>query len=131
MSNLPPVCSAATPSIDTLWPPNHEFVPVGILDVTDPEGDDIVITIDSIFQDEPVDSTGDGSFSPDGMGIGTPTAQVRAERDGGGNGRVYHIYFTADDGNGGTCAGEVLVSVPKSKKKPAVDGGPLYDSTEE
>ena len=49
----------------------------------------------------------------------------------GGNGRVYRISFTADDGNGGSCTGEVLVSVPKSqgKKGAAVDDGPLFDST--
>jgi hypothetical protein len=37
---------------------------------------------------------------PDGAGIATNTAQVRAERLGAGDGRVYHIGFTADDGKG-------------------------------
>ncbi len=129
--NRPPDCSNVIPSLDELWPPNHEFVAIDVLGVIDPEGDPIIITIDSIFQDEPVDSTGDGSFTPDGQGVGTTTAEVRAERDGGGNGRVYHIYFTADDGHGGTCSSEVLISIPKSKGKngAAVDDGPVYDST--
>jgi len=127
--NRPLVCSDAAPSIATLWPPNHRFVAIDVLGVTDPEGDPIVITIDSILQDEPVAAAGGGSTSPDGRGVGTATAEVRAERVGGGNDRVYHIYFTADDGHGGTCSGEVLVGVPKSKERTPVDDGPLYDST--
>lgn len=129
--NEPPVCTDAYASVDTIWPPNHKFVAVDVLGVTDPDGDPVSITIDSVYQDEPVDSTGDGAFAPDGQGVGNATAEVRAERDGAGNGRVYHIGFTADDGNGGTCSGEVLVGVPKSqgKKDAPVDDEPLYDST--
>lgn len=129
--NEPPDCTGAYASLDTIWPPNHKFVAVDVLGVTDPDGDDVTITIDSIYQDEPVDSTGDGSFVPDGQGVGNTTAEVRAERDGSGNGRVYHIGFTADDGKGGTCSGEVLVGVPKSQGKNGapVDDGALYDST--
>ena len=130
--NGPPVCTAATPSVETIWPPNViTFTPVNILNVTDPEGDPITITIDSIFQDEPVDAPGHRSFTPDGRGVGTDTAEVRAEREGRGNGRVYHIRFTADDGHSNTCSGEVLVKVPKVQRLPAVDDGALYDSTVE
>ena len=38
--NEPSDCSEAAPSIDTIWPPNHKFVPVNILGVTDPDGVD-------------------------------------------------------------------------------------------
>jgi PKD repeat protein len=129
--NRPPVCSAANPNIDTLWSPDHKFVAVDILDVTDPEDDPTTINIDGIFQDEPVDTYGDGSFTPDGRGLGTSTAEVRAERAGGGNGRVYHIFFTADDDQGGSCSGEVLVGVPKSQSNniTLIDDTPLFDST--
>ena len=93
-----------------------------------------MITIDSIFQDEPVDSDGDGSFgdgsfAPDGRGVSTSTAEVRVERAGAGNGRVYHISFTANDVYGGSCSGEVLVGVPKSQDGGPVDDGALFDST--
>ena len=48
------------------------------------------------------------SYAVDGGGIGTNTAQVRAERCGTrlspGNGRVYHIFFRSPALN---CAGEV------------------------
>jgi hypothetical protein len=131
--NRPPDCTDAAPSIDKIWPPNHKFVPVTVLGVTDPDGDPISINIDSIRQDEPVDTHGDGSFTPDGQGVGTDTAEVRAERSGTkkvpGDGRVYHISFTADDGRGGVCSGKVLVGVPHDVKDTPVDGGALYDST--
>ncbi len=124
-----PVCSGATPSIASLWPPNHRFVGIDILGVTDSDGDEITITIDGILQDEAVDAKDSGNTAPDGKGVGTSTAQVRAERVESGNGRVYHISFTATDGNGGSCSGEVLVHVPVNRNGTAVDDDPLYDST--
>ena len=91
------------------------------------------LTITSIMQDEPVDTFGDGNFVPDGKGVGTDTAEVRAERSGTqkvpGNGRVYTIGFTASDGKGGECSGTVKVGVPHDVKDTPVDDGALYDST--
>lgn len=134
-ANEPPDCSAAVPSVDLIWPPNHKMVDIYVLGVTDPDGDPITITIDSIFQDEPVDTWGDGSFTPDGAGVGSGGAQVRAERAGTkkvpGNGRVYHIGFTAEDDKGSTCSGELLVGVPHDQGGGSVpiDDGALFDST--
>jgi VCBS repeat-containing protein len=128
--NQSPDCSGATSEPGVIWPPDKDFWPVSVLDVTDPDDDPITITITSIFQDELV---GKGKSSPDGKGVGTSTAEVRAERDGNGDGRVYHIYFTADDGRGGTCEGEVrtaIVTHDQSGDLDAIDGGPLYDSTQ-
>jgi hypothetical protein len=127
--DAPPVCTTAEPSVAGIWPPNHRLVDVDILGVTDPEGGPVTITIDSIFQDESVDGDDDGSTSPDGFGVGTSTAQVRAERSGAGDGRVYHIGFTATDEGGNTCSGSVAVEVPLSRARVAGDGGPLFDST--
>lgn len=128
--NQPPDCANAVSSKESIWPANHKFVAVDILGVTDPDGDIPIISIESIYQDEPVEDTGDGGFAPDGQGVGTSQAEVRAERNGAGNGRVYHIGFTASDDHGGTCSGTVLVSVPKSqnKKNVVIDDGTLYDS---
>ena len=133
--NHPPVCLAAGPSAGELWPPNHQWVPITIKGVTDADGDPITIRITSIFQDEPINGLGDGDTAPDGAGIGTSTAQVRAERAGPpavpGNGRVYHIGFTATDDKGGSCTGDVAVGVPHDQspqRRTAVDDGPLYNS---
>lgn len=136
LANRPPNCSAATPSTSVLWPINHKFVPVQIQGVTDPDGDVLILTVNSIYQDEPVDTYGDGRFTPDGRGVGTNTAEVRAERTGTakvpGNGRFYHIAFTAADGYGATCTGEVQVVVPHDNRPGIVpvDEGALYDSTQ-
>jgi len=129
--NSPPVCSAAAASLESLWPVDHTMKSINILGVSDPDGDAVTITITSIYQDELTNGLGDGDTSPDGFGIGTETAQVRAERAGNGNGRVYHITFTATDPYGGTCSGLVFVTVPKSQgtNGAAVDDGALYDST--
>jgi predicted extracellular nuclease len=128
-SNAAPVCEAAVPSESTLWPPNHQFVSIEILDVTDPDGDSFTINIDSIFQDEAVDAPDSGNTAPDGQGVGTSTAEVRAERVGTADGRVYHITFTATDDSGASCSGTVQVGVPVGRKDTPVDNGPLYDST--
>jgi hypothetical protein len=129
--NRPPVCTEANPSIDTLWSPNHKMVDIEVLDVIDPDGDPFTIMINSIFQDEPVNGADDGNTAPDASGVGTSLAQVRSERDGLGNGRVYHINFTAIDIAGNTCSATVNVNVPIGNNKggTAVDDGPLFDST--
>lgn len=132
--NQSPDCSSATASIENIWPPNKSFVSVNILGVTDSDGDVVSITINTIFQDEPVGSHGNSRLSPDGAGVGGATADVRAERDGDsakarGNGRVYHIAFTADDSKGGSCSGDVLVGVPHDHATAPIDDGALYDST--
>jgi hypothetical protein len=89
----------------------------------------MTITVTSIFQDEPVQGPGSGNTSPDATGVGTSTPSVRAERDGGGDGRVYHINFTAT-GASGSCTGSVTVGVPHDQGHGGpVDEGPLFDST--
>ena len=128
--NQLPVCSAAQANPAALWSPNHQFVPIIVMGVTDPEGDSLTITVTGVTQDEPVTTPGSGNTSPDAV-IQAGAASVRAERANNGNGRVYRIAFTADDGNGGTCTGAVTVGVPHSQKKGliAIDDGQIYDST--
>jgi len=121
-----PVCTAAAAGPATLWPPNH-MTPISITGVTDPNGDPLTIMATSIFQDEPVLGPGSGNTSPDAI---LSPLTVRSERSGQGDGRVYHIDFMADDGNGNTCTGTVQACVPhdQGQGSQCVDGGPLYDS---
>jgi hypothetical protein len=100
-----------------------------VLSVSDPDGDPVEIVITGIIQDEAVDAPGSGNTAPDGQGVGATTAAVRAERTGSGDGRVYAIAFSASDGNGGTCSGEVRVGVPHSFEDIALDSGQSFDST--
>lgn len=122
--NQAPVCTGAAPSVAVVAPPNGRFHGVTINGVTDGDGDPVTLTVEGIRQDEAVEAGG-----PDGTGVGTGTAAVRAERSGRGNGRVYHVAFTADDGRGGTCSGSVQVAVPHHPRSTAVDDGPAHDST--
>jgi hypothetical protein len=58
---------------------------------------------------------------------GCQSVQLRSERQGSGNGRVYTIHLSVSDGNGNTGAATCKVTVPKSQNgNPAIDDGPVY-----
>jgi len=50
-----------------------------------------------VTSNEPVNGTGDGNTSPDWVVFGEHHAQLRAERAGGGNGRIYSITATCSN----------------------------------
>jgi hypothetical protein len=145
--NNPPDVSEANPSLDCLWPPNHEFVDITIEGVTDPDGDEVTITVTGITSDEPTSiyaGEGNEDLAPDAS-IETDTASLRAERSGTGetgvvnmefgNGRVYEITFVASDGNGGETEGSITVCVPhelqgKCDCSEVIDDGQIYDATQ-
>src|SRR5262245_55935017 len=124
--NLPPVCTDAFASPDSLWPPNHKFVPVAIDGVHDPDGDPVAITVTAVAQDEPLDAGTCGNAS----GLGTDVVLLRSDRNGDGDGRVYHVAFRADDPAGAFCTGEVDVCVRHDNGPGGVcgDQGALFDS---
>jgi cysteine-rich repeat protein len=126
-ANDPPNASLAQPSVACLWAPDHRLVSVGIVGVSDPN-DNATITIDGVTQDEPTNGLGDGDTSVDAVINPGGTVLLRSERSGKGDGRVYHVSFTASDLEG-SASGVVTVCVPHDRKKPAVDGGELFDST--
>ena len=128
-----PDCTNAAPTVAVIWPPNHKMVAVQVTGVSDPQGHEPAIVIDDIAQDEPTDTIGDGRTCPDADGVGTSSASVRAERTGSvtvpGDGRVYHIVFTATYPGGYSCQGEITTCVPHDQSGAGcVDQGPLYDS---
>ena len=129
--NAPPDCSHAAGNPVSVWPPNHKYVPVTVGGVTDPDGDPVTVTISGVLQDERTNELGSGDTCPDATGVGTAHASVLAERSGRQDGRVYHVHFTAADGRGGKCEGEVTVCVPHDNRPGAtcVDEGALFDST--
>ncbi len=122
-------CSGARASGGPFWPPNHRMVAVRLGGVTDPAGGSVTYSITGVASDEPVDPSNDG-FCPDGAGVGSDTAFVRAERDGSGDGRVYTIAFTAHGNGGGACNGTVTVCVPHDQAHAVCRSqGALYDAT--
>ena len=120
----PPQCEMARTEPESLWPPNHRLHRVNIVGLPDAE-----ITVTGITQDEPANGLGDGDFGPDGF-LGTDSVELRAERSGLEDGRVYVIGFTAANEYDQSCIGSVSIGVPHDKRgESAVDSGQLYDST--
>jgi len=123
--NRPPDCSTAFADPDALWPPNHKFRTVTVMGVTDADGNPVTIAITNVTQDEPVMGRGSGHTAPDARNVNGASVDIRAERSGRGDGRVYHLIFTATDDQGDTCTGDVTVSVPHDRRgAPAVDSAP-------
>jgi hypothetical protein len=110
-----------------LWPPNHKFVDVGLsLIATDNAGSAQLVTILSVTQDESLDSEGDGSTAPDAEVLRNAQNEItglrlRAERAGGGDGRVYLVRAMVADAAGNQTMSVVAVTVPKSQSKKDLD----------
>lgn len=134
-NNSPPNCSAVTLDKTTLWPPNHKLVWITASGATDSDiGDHATLVITGVTQDEPVNGLADGNTAPDAF-LTSPASnrvQVRAERSGIGDGRVYRISYTATDTHGATCSGVATVGVPHDQgagATPIDSAPPSYDST--
>lgn len=111
-----------------LWPPNHKFHTIHpdqlIMSAADACGVPIDISsavVVEVRSDEPDDANGDGRTTGD-IRVACPnTVDLRAERMGGGNGRVYAIVYRITGPNGVSADGEGLVVVPHdSSGKPVV-----------
>ena len=113
--NQPPDCSKARVASEKLWPPNHRWSTVEILGLEDPDGDSVHVEIVGVTQNEAVGAAGSGGTCPDARIGDDGQVQVRVERSGQGNGRVYRIAFLASDDGGGVCEGVVTVCVPHDR----------------
>lgn len=119
VDTTPPTVSL-TVNPTNLWPPNHTMhvvaTSVSAADVCGLESFNVTVT-----SDEPINGTGDGDTEPDwevvDNGDGTFDVSVRAERAGGGDGRVYTITATATDDGGNTTSDSKEVTVAHDKGK--------------
>ncbi len=112
-SNPPPTITGAAADPSVLWPPNHRMVNVTVsYDVTDncplPPGSCTL----SVTSNEPVLGHGSGHTSPDWIVVDDHHVLLRAEREGGGDGRIYTITITCTDSGGNSSTEEVEVTVP-------------------
>jgi uncharacterized repeat protein (TIGR01451 family) len=127
MASNPPPIITLNPFI-SLWPPNHKYHTVTVAQmvasVTDncPLAEEVLI--EKVTSDEPDDSPGTGNtvndivIAPDCRSV-----QLRAERAGPGDGRVYTITLRIMDSGGAVTQEDFEVSVPKSQNgAPAVKG---------
>ena len=112
-----------------LWPPNHKFHTVNVSDLIASAGDacDTSVGLDSVViaqvsSDEGAAADGDIVIAP-----GCKSVQLRAERNGNGNGRVYTITFRVRDAGDNTTTVTRQVVVPHDQGQGgAVDDGPAY-----
>jgi hypothetical protein len=115
---------------DVLWPPNHKLVTV-CADVTVSDNGNVEPTFSlvSITSSESTDETpgartaAEGSDIKDAL-IGTPDLcfDLRAERAGNRNGRVYEIVYAAQDPSGNVAYATVWVKVPHDMSAGLNDG---------
>jgi hypothetical protein len=102
---------------DVLWPPNHKMVDIlADVTVTDNCCASPTFKLVSITSNEPDNGKGDGNTIGDIQGAdpGTPDVafQLRSERSGGGDGRIYTIVYEAQDCEGNSANATVTVRVP-------------------
>jgi hypothetical protein len=129
LANQPPDCSAAVGHIPPVLAVDGGFAPVTIDGVTDPDGDPVTIAVTGVTEDEPVLDVGVRPTCPDAV-IDDGAAQVRMERSGRGDGRVYRVAFTASDGRGGSCDGAVDVCVPHHPGETCGNDGTVVNATD-
>lgn len=70
-----------------------------------------------VTSNEPEDNLGDGDASPDIRVTGDLTLELRAERSGLGNGRIYTVTVESTDQSGNRSTTQVLVKVPHDRGK--------------
>lgn len=110
-----PVINSVTPSIATIWPPNHKMVPITIAaDATDNTGVTSLKVI-SITSNEAEDGHGDGHTDVDYAITGDLSVSLRAERAGKGADRVYTITVEATDAYGNSSTSTCTVTVPHDR----------------
>lgn len=127
------VVDTEPPTVETktveLWPPNHKYKTISAddcADITDACDEDVEVTFLTASSDEPVNDKGDGNTDPD-IVFGCDGVMLRAERQGGGNGRVYRLTWVASDDAGHETDGECIVTVPHDQSgDEAIDDGPAY-----
>lgn len=119
----------------TLWSPDHTYNTFNVSDLVSSVSDNCdadlgisSVNIVSASSDEPDDHTADGStindivIAPDCKSL-----QLRAERKGNANGRVYVVTLKVTDTSGNVTTVTAKVSVPNSQSGTvAIDDGPSF-----
>jgi len=123
-----------TPS---MWPPNHKYQTFQVTNFVTGASDNCDATvgvssvvIEKVTSDELENSGGDGNTLNDiVIAANCKSVQLRAERDGGSDGRVYTITFLVRDASGNTTRATAKVVVPHNNGSTAVDSGVHYTVT--
>jgi len=112
---LPPTIDSVTASPDSLWPPNHKLVRVELSVLASAAA----CVISDVSSNEPVLGLGDGgNTAPDWIVTGPLRVDLRSERDGVGQGRVYRVTVTCT-AHDQSVSQTVAVTVPHDRSKSA------------
>jgi len=116
-----------------LWPPNHAYHTISVTDLVASASscDGTVninsVVIDSVTSDEVENGNGDGNTLNDiVIACNRKAVNLRAERNGSSDGRVYSITFKVTDSFGNSSTAVATVTVPKNPNTPAVNSGVHY-----
>jgi hypothetical protein len=120
-----------TPS---MWPPNHKYQTFGVTNFVTGVNDtcdgpisvgSVVIT--KVTSDEIENGNGDGNTLNDiVIAADCKSVQLRSEREGSGNGRVYTIFFSVADSHGNVGTATAKVVVQHNPGETAIDSGVHY-----
>jgi hypothetical protein len=113
-----------------LWPPNHKFHSIAVSDCVDVEDacqPDLQAEFIWASSDEPVDDIGDGHHAPDILVDDCQRVQLRSERQGPKDGRVYKLGVRVVDGSGNASEGVCTVVVDHDQRGVlGADSGEAY-----
>jgi len=114
----PDILVSVDPSV--LWPPNHQLVPVtATVEVSDICDANPQVWLESLISSEADNGNGDGNTVDDiqGAQVGADdrSFELRAERTGKGDGRIYTVRYVARDASLNAAYDEAEVRVPKSQ----------------
>jgi len=123
-----------TTNDQTLWSPDHTYTTFNVTDLVTGVSDNCdsgligSVRIVSVTSDEPDDANADGSTINDiVIAADCQSLQLRAERKGDGDGRVYTITLSVADSSGNVTTTTVKVTVPHAQNgNPAVDSGTSF-----
>ena len=124
-------------AMQSLWPPNHKYhtfttanLVASVHDNCDGNIPVSSVVITKVTSDEIENGNGDGNTLNDiVIAANCKSVQLRSEREGNSNGRVYTIFFSVTDAAGNKGTGTTKVVVPHNPGETAVDSGPHYTVT--
>jgi uncharacterized repeat protein (TIGR01451 family) len=118
----------------SLWPANHKYVSFNVTDFVTGVSDSCntslgvsSVVVEKVTSDEIENGNGDGNTTQDiVIAANCKSFQLRAERDGGGDGRVYTVTFAVKDSTGNIGRKTVKIVVPHNPGQTPVDSGIHY-----
>jgi hypothetical protein len=109
-----PSVTGVSASPDSLWPPNHQLVPITVSYST-ADNCSAISSVLSVTSNEAINAQGDGNTDPDWVVVDNHHVLLRSERSGQGNGRIYTITIDSSDAAGNHTIKTVTVKVPKNQ----------------